>query len=173
VVGYGILNFSLTFHNRGSGANIQTPLPWNKRFVAQFRMHPRTVGTDSNTVNRVCFGKAGGNVGGDLTLRGIEIRQIANGPLELLVHNGTTLTAVTSSFTPVTTVSSDIRIISDGAGNVTLFNNDTQIATTSAGPSTAGTTNNIFFSVESENLAAITGTSNGLYLAEISFEFAI
>lgn len=172
-VGYGIVQFNNIFHNRGSGANLGLPYQWNKPFVTQFRMHPRTLGTDSNTVNRVCFGKGAGNVGGDLTLRGVGIRQVANGPIELIVHNGTTLTAVVSSFTPTITTTSDYKIVSDGSGNVTLFVDDAQVATTSAGPSTAGSTVNNNVSFESENLATITGTSNGMYVAEISFEFAI
>jgi hypothetical protein len=172
-VGYGILSFGLYFHSRASGGQVATPLPWNKRFVAQFRFAPRTLGTDANTINRVLFGKASGSTAGELTLRGVGVRQIANGALELVVHNGTTFTAVTSSFTPTVAQSStDLRIVSDGAGNVTLFNNDTQIATTSAGPSTAGATSNFFLTVESENLATITGTNNTLYTAEMSFEFA-
>ena len=172
-VGYGILSFGLYFHSRASGGQVATPLPWNKRFVAQFRFAPRTLGTDANTINRVLFGKASGSTTGELTLRGVGVRQIANGALQLVVHNGTTFTAVTSSFTPTVAQSStDLRIVSDGAGNVTLFNNDTQIATTSAGPSTVGATANYFLTVESENLATITGTNNTLYTAEMSFEFA-
>jgi hypothetical protein len=174
VAGYGFLNFGVNYHNRGSGSVATTPLQWNKRFVAQFRFHPRTLGTDANTVNRVLFGKPTiGTTTGELTLRGVGVRQIASGALELVVHNGTTFTAVTSSYTPTVGSSTDIRIVSDGAGNVTLFNNDVQIATTSAGPSTGGGANNTTFSIESENLAAITGTNNTLYVAEISFEFAI
>lgn len=169
-VGYGIYNFNLAYHSRGSGSNLSTPLPWNKPFVTTFRFHPRTLGTDTNTINRVVFGKL--SVAGELTLRGVGVRQIASGALELVVHDGTTFTAVTSSYTPANLSSTDIRIVSDGAGNVTLFNNDTQIATTSAGPSTAGSTNNAFLSIESENLATITGTNNTLYVGEISFEFA-
>jgi hypothetical protein len=172
-VGYGILSFGLYFHSRASGGQVATPLPWNKRFVAQFRFAPRSLGTDANTINRVLFGKASGSTTGELTLRGVGVRQIANGALQLVVHNGTTFTAVTSSFTPTVAQSStDLRIVSDGAGNVTLFNNDTQIATTSAGPSTVGATSNYFLTVESENLATITGTNNTLYTAEMSFEFA-
>jgi hypothetical protein len=172
-IGYGILSFGLYFHSRASGGQVATPLPWNKRFVAQFRFAPRTLGTDANTINRVLFGKASGSTTGELTLRGVGVRQIANGALQLVVHNGTTFTAVTSSFTPTVAQSStDLRIVSDGAGNVTLYNNDTQIATTSAGPSTVGTTPNYFLTVESENIAVITGTNNTLYTAEMSFEFA-
>ena len=172
-VGYGIISLLLAYHSRGSGSNINTPLNWNKSFFTTFRWHPRTLGTDANTINRVLFGKISGSTTGELTLRGVGVRQIANGPLELVVHDGTTFTAVTSSYTPTSLSSTDIRIVSDGAGNVTLFNNDTQIATTSAGPTTAGPTTNCILTVESENTATIVGTNNTLYVGEISFEFAI
>ena len=172
-IGYGIASWGNTFHSRGSGASALTPLPWNKRFFAQFRYNPRQLGTDSNTVNRVCFGKTSGTTTGDLANRGIAIKQVANGALILQVHNGTTLTSVTSSLTPVTTSSYDILITSDGAGNVTMYSNDSQIATTSAGPSTQGANNQTLFTIESENLAAVTGNSNQQYLAEICYAFSI
>jgi hypothetical protein len=54
--------------------------------------------------------------------------------LTLQVSNGTTVTNVTSSFTPITKQVFDWEIYSDGAGNVTLFVNDSQVATTAAGP---------------------------------------
>jgi len=41
---------------------------------------------------------------------------------------------VTSSFTPTLKQCFDWEIYSDGAGNVTLFVNDSQVATTTAGP---------------------------------------
>ncbi len=171
-VGYGIVSWGNTFHSRGSGSTVLAPLPWNRSFFLQFRYNPRTLGTDQNTVNRVCFGKALGPQLGDITNRGVAMKQVANGPLLLQVHNGTTLTTVTSTLTPVTTSSYDIRIVSDGTGNVTMFSNDIQIATTSAGPSTASGTASVL-AIESENLAAITGTSNGQYVSEITFSFSI
>jgi len=172
-LGYGILSWIHTFHSRGASANVAMPFPWGKRFVAQFRYHARTLGTDANTVNRVNFGKPSGATTGDLALRGVGIKQVANGVLQLMVHNGTTLTAVSSTFTPSTTVSTDIRIESDGSGNVTLYSNDVSIATTSAGPNSSGSSANYYITIESENLALITGTSNGQYVSEITAEFAI
>ena len=138
----------------------------------QFRYNPRALGTDSNTVNRVCFGKLNGVTLGDLATRGIAIKQVASGALILQVHNGTTLTSVTSSLTPVISSSYDILITSDGSGNVTMYSNDSQIATTSAGPSTASGTA-VCFTIESENLAAITGTANQHYVSEITYGFSI
>ena len=172
-LGYGIVSWINTFHSRGTSANVSVPFPWGKRFVAQFRYHARTLGTDANTVNRVNFGRESGTTTGDLSVRGVGIKQVASGVLQLMVHNGTTLTAVSSTFTPSTTVSTDIRIESDGSGNVTLYSDDVSIATTSAGPNSSGSAANYYITIESENLALITGTSNGQYVSEITVEFAI
>ncbi len=51
----------------------------------------------------------------------------------MVVHNGTTLTKVNSSYV-VTSSVFDWDIISDGAGNVTLFVDGNQVATTALGP---------------------------------------
>ena len=53
--------------------------------------------------------------------------------LTLEVHDGTTLTSVTSTYA-VSTVAFDWDLISDGAGTVTLYVNGTQVATTTGGP---------------------------------------
>ena len=53
--------------------------------------------------------------------------------LTLEVHDGTTLTSVTSTYA-VSAVSFDWDLISDGAGTVTLYVNGTQVATTTGGP---------------------------------------
>jgi hypothetical protein len=52
----------------------------------------------------------------------------------LTVHNGTTLTDVASTVTQSGKNVIDWVIYSDGAGNVTLYINGVQAATTSAGP---------------------------------------
>ena len=52
---------------------------------------------------------------------------------------GTTLTDVTSTFTPSLGSNFDILIDSDGSGNVTLYVNGSSVATTSAGPTGSST----------------------------------
>jgi hypothetical protein len=80
--------------------------------------------------------------------------------LVLDVHNGTTLTSVTSSFTPVLAQGFDLMVYSDGAGNVTLYANDVQVATTSAGPTTAGAANYNILQLGIENTTTLTTGSN-------------
>ena len=80
--------------------------------------------------------------------------------LVLDVHNGTTLTSVTSSFTPNLAQGFDLMVYSDGAGNVTLYANDVQVATTSAGPISAAVANYNILQLGIENTTTLTTGSN-------------
>ena len=64
---------------------------------------------------------------------------------KLFVHNGTTLTTVDSTVTLTNGLLKDWEIRSDGAGNVSLLIDGTSVATTSAGPTTSGSTTTIIF----------------------------
>jgi hypothetical protein len=83
------------------------------------------------------YGKVEGDAIGDLTRRGYGWKFTGGAGtryVTLQVHNGTTLTNVTSSFAPTQEVAFDWDLYSDGAGNVTLYINGSQVATSSAGP---------------------------------------
>jgi hypothetical protein len=95
--------------------------------------------------------------------------------LQLIVHNGTTLTAVTttSSIVPTVPITTDMRIVSDGAGNVSLYVNDVLEATTSAGPTgTSGTASANLLDTEAQNAAIITGSPASHAIYNLHFEFA-
>jgi hypothetical protein len=99
---------------------------------------------DANTFARINLGGKNGFGSGDLiaTFKGVGWKFAGGGtsPLVLTVANsGGTLVNVTSSFTPVAKEAFDWAIYSDGTGNVTLYVNDAQVATTALGPT--GTTN--------------------------------
>ena len=70
---------------------------------------------------------------GSPVVKGFGIRIQGTGAVELQVHNGTTLTNVTSSFTPTTNQVFDCLIDSIGDGNVNLYINGALVATSSAG----------------------------------------
>jgi hypothetical protein len=77
--------------------------------------------------------------------------------MQLQVSNGSTVTTVTSSFTPVAKQIFDWKLYSDGAGNVTLLINDSVVATTAAGPSSATVENyNFYFEMVEQSAAAAT-----------------
>jgi len=57
--------------------------------------------------------------------------------MQLQVSNGSAVTTVTASFTPTARQVFDWKMFSDGTGNVTLWINDSVVATTTAGPTTS------------------------------------
>jgi hypothetical protein len=126
---------------------------------------------DANNYWMFSLGKASA-YSGDFTGKAIGIRKFGStANFFLVVHDGTTLTAVDSgvgnnSYSATT----DFTIVSDGAGNVTLFIDDNQVATTSAGPTgTATSGSRIYVEVNQvgtfgARIAAHTGNI-GIYIA--------
>ena len=94
---------------------------------------------DANTMCRITLGGYSTNTTGDMTLKGIGLKKAGGvaSTVSLTVHNGTTRTDVASSVTVADGAGIQWQIYSDGTGNVTLYINGTQAATTTAGPTTA------------------------------------
>ena len=117
----------------GGTINWTKPVGFSGKYLTYYRYSP--VAT-----SRVSLGKVGGTIGVP-TVRSIGFSMTASAdtvynPLVLEVHNGTTLTTVTSSFTPLLNKVFEVLCYSDGAGNVTLYVNNVAVATSSAGPTT-------------------------------------
>jgi hypothetical protein len=94
---------------------------------------------DANTICRISLGGYSTSTTGNMTLKGIGLKKVGGvaSTVSLTVHNGTTLTDVASSVTVPDGGGIHWQIYSDGTGNVTLYINGTQAATTTAGPTTA------------------------------------
>ena len=93
--------------------------------------------TDAAFNQAFYYGKVEGDAIGDLVRRGFGWRWTGGAGsrfVNLVVHNGTTQTTVASSFAVTQEVAFDWDLYSDGAGNVTLYINGSQVATSSAGP---------------------------------------
>ena len=89
----------------------------------------------TNTNSRISLGKVTGDNNGDLARAGIGWKRVGTGALQLMVHNGTSLTVSTNgTFTPTASQGFDWKIIADGAGNATLYVNETSVATTTGCP---------------------------------------
>jgi hypothetical protein len=136
----------------GSSSNV---LDFSKRVSMSYRFAQYP--SDLNSVTRVLLGKIHGTAVGDLSARGIGVKYTlvgANGVFSLQVHNGTTLTNVTGSTNYAGGVA-DLEVVSDGAGNVTLYLNGASIATTTAGPTAATAANpTVFAEIENQATAA-------------------
>lgn len=94
---------------------------------------------DANTMCRISLGGYTSNTTGNMTSRGIGIKKVGGSSqaVVLTVHDGTTLTDTTSSYTYVTETGFYWMIYSDGAGNVTLYINGSSVATSTGGPTSS------------------------------------
>jgi hypothetical protein len=95
---------------------------------------------DANTMARITLGGYTTVTTGDMTVMGIGFKKVGgvSSNIVLTVHNGTSLTDVTSSKAVAADETIDWVIYSDGTGNVTLYVDGVQIATTSSGPTGLG-----------------------------------
>lgn len=134
-------SYGFTAYSRGQNIGYHD---WSKKiWIAGRTMlgHP-TISTtydgDANTFSRISLGGytavSAGDMSASLSGFGWKVAGGGTAALQLVTVNGTTLTTVTSSFTPTLRQAFDWKIYSDGAGNVTLYVNDSQVATTTAGP---------------------------------------
>jgi hypothetical protein len=118
---------------------------------------------DANTRNRVSLGGYSTDiVSGDMTVKGIGWKKVGGTSpfFTLTVHNGTTLTDVATSVTQTAGKVINWVIYSDGTGNVTLYIDGVQAATTSAGPTGTSNANQATYREQVEAVA--TPTVRGL-----------
>ena len=103
------------------------------------RFYTEDTWTDPQVSAGFYFGKANNSANGDLARKGFGWRIYGNATAGsrtaiLQVHNGTTLTNVSTTFALVANQYFDWDVVSLGNGPVTLYINGTQVATTSDGP---------------------------------------
>lgn len=123
-------------HNQEVKANPVSHTNFSLRKIFSGRSMTAGV-TDTNFTWAWYHGKTEADGVGDLVRRGFGWKMVGGAGsrfLLLQVHNGTTLTSVTSSFAVTANVAFDWDVESDGAGNVTLYVNGVSVATSSAGP---------------------------------------
>ena len=174
VAGYAVHNIyagtSQKNVNIGNGS-----FNWAKAVSVSFRLVLANFAGDTNTIGRILIGK-GYVLTGDLTNRGIGLRFIGGtSNYQLCVHNGTTLTIVSSSKFIVQSNSTgvDFRITSDGAGNARLFADEVLVASIiNFAPTTQGTGSLAYISAEVENIGTATGLYHSFNLFNMSVEWA-
>jgi hypothetical protein len=160
VAGYGMYIFDYSFSGigmaamtRGSSSHARK---WNNKIwvsgrtvLGQWAETTSGLNGDANCTARVMLGgrSSVGTGGMQAVEHGIGWRVAGGGSVALVltVSNGTAVTETTSSFTPVLGQVFDWKIYSDGTGNVTLWVNDSQVATSTGGPSTSTAENSNFY----------------------------
>jgi hypothetical protein len=127
---------------------------------------------DENTVFRFTVGKQPTSVPiGNLAQRGFGLRFAGGGELFLDAHDGTTLTSVGTGITIAAAIGSDARdftLYSNGSGTVTLYINDVAVATSSNGPTGAGSFYRNAFIGEIESIASTTTGKGRVSVGTIS-----
>jgi len=156
VVGYGLRRSGGTAVpaiSRGKGVGV---IAWSR--VVKMGAVLAWNNTDSNATVRMTFGKNSTDNAGNFASgrRGIGVQRVGSGALEIITGNGTAVTTSTNStFTPTNSQAIDILVSSDGAGNVTLYVNDSLVASCTGGPTTDSANNEHALQFEVEN----TGTT--------------
>jgi hypothetical protein len=154
------------------GGSNTTAINFARRVSMAFRFSQFPSSTAS--VTRVLLGKIHGTAVGDLTSAGIGVTYTvvgANGQFSLQVHNGTTMTSVTGSTNYAGGIA-DLEVVSDGAGNATLYLNGASVATTTGAP-TGQTGANATVFAEIDSTASTTNqpsaTIGRLYVNSLNF----
>jgi len=162
--GYSVASAPIVSPSRGLGYT--GGYDFSKRIIFGARIARNVASPDANSVWRLSIGKNQVTATiGDLTVRGLMIKVAGSGALQLLVHNGTALTTITSSFTPSNTSAYDVNIVSDGAGNVTLYVNGSSVATSTGGPTTSGGGSQNGLHFECENIAIISASPQNICIS--------
>jgi len=162
--GYAISSAVIANNSRGTIFN--SGYDFSKRVSFGLRVARNVASPDTNSVFRYSIGKSSGTDASDLSARGLMIKVAGTGALQLLVHNGTTLTTTTSSYTPSNGVSYDVSVVSDGSGNVTLYVNGSSVATSTGGPTSAGATNANYLIFEIQNTAILSASAMNIAISD-------
>jgi len=146
-------------NNASRGQQYTSGADFTKRTTIGGRFVKTVTTADANSVFRFLLGKITPSTpAGDLSVRGIGFRQVANGALELQVHNGTSIFNVTSSFTPTANQAYDVVIVAD-AGTATMYVNGSSVATSANAPTALLGANTGVLEIEAQNTSSLSGSA--------------
>ena len=164
-VGYAIRNHICPVILRGTNPESGPP-NFSKRITWGFRVvKMSSVSGSADAVCRIVMGKLSSSLAGDPTSKSLGISFTGGaGVVKLIVHDGTTFTAIDTDFQPQFVVSFDCLIVSDGQGNAELYINGTLKASTSLAPVGAGIYG-LEHRCEVENVTVLTAAPLTVYYA--------
>jgi hypothetical protein len=148
-----------------SGQTVNANLNWSRRVVVAARIVRSSISPSSESIFRVTIGEVQNSNTGDPAVAAIGIKVVGSGAMEILAHDGTSLTTFSTSHTPSVNQAFDLILVSDGAGNVEAFVNGSSVGSTTGGPTTllAGTATNRNFYAKVENTSSFTSGPNQYY----------
>jgi hypothetical protein len=138
---------------------------WSRRVVVATRIVRAAASPSSDSIFRVTIGEVQGSNTGDPAVAAIGIKVVGSGAMQILAHDGISLTTFSTSHTPANSQAFDLILVSDGAGNVEAFVNGSSVGSTTGGPTTllAGTETNRQFYCKVENTSSFTSGPNQYY----------
>lgn len=172
-LGYCAYHFQPSYINRAWGNG--NYCSWNVKTDISFRP---IISTNNNTTNdqivRIGYGKSGNAyVAGDLANKGVGIRKIGQGFIELMVHDGTTFRTVTSSYNNGNNSGGfDAKISLNGLGKADLYINGNIVATSNNAPvGTSSTFFNYLF-IENQTLSAVVSPTVSVQVVVAGFHIS-
>jgi hypothetical protein len=82
-----------------------------------------------------------------------------NRTMNIIAHDGTTLTTTAVTWNPASSRTYDIRVISDGAGTISLYVDGTLLGTTTGGPTGTNTTGPVWYQYEIQSVVTATAAN--------------
>ena len=148
------------------GANT-TGINWSRpvRLSARIIRNATTISTES--IYRFILGEPQATNTGDIPNRGIGIKVVGTNAMQIMAHDGTTLTTYTTSHTPANSTAFDLLLVSDGSGNVEAFVNGSSVGSTTGGPTGSASTSQTYMNVRVENTSAFTSNPTAYYTYNI------
>jgi hypothetical protein len=138
------------------GGSSASGINWSRQVRLAARIIRTATSPSSESIYRLVVGEPQATNTGDIPNRGIGIRVVGSGAMEIMAHDGTSLTTYTTSHTPAATTSFDLILVSDGAGTVEAFVNGSSVGSTTGGPTGAASTNQNYMNVRVENTSSFT-----------------
>jgi hypothetical protein len=160
-------NINSNINTFTTSGNLYSDINYSKRIKLFAKMYLITP-LASGLTCYFYFGRSNNsaNVIGNLVNKGFGIRIVGGAtqsPVELQVHDGTTLSNIASSFTPTNGITFDCLIDSLGNGTVNLYINGSLVATTSAG---AIGTGGASFPLLTQEISSTASSSSGSFFVE-------
>ena len=149
-------------------------IDWSKGVILATRLcKESTVNPiDSNVTFTFSLGKPSQTTYGNLTTTGVGIKFTGSGAMQLMVHNGTSLTVSTDGTYVLTGYAVDIMIQSDGKGNAVLYANGVQVASCSGAPTSVSTSANNYICFDATT-SAVTTASIGVVVGRVHLQIDI
>jgi hypothetical protein len=164
--GTGVGYASRTGGSSGRGGNSSTGINWAKPVAISGRINAQT-NFQTQCVFRMNIGAAVSTLGTpSVRSIGVFFGASATNTLSALVlevHDGTTLTSVTTSFTPTFGQLFDVLVYSDGTGNAYCYVNGSLVGSSAAAPSTAASGGQNLFVIGLQNVTTPTAVSRSYF----------